>query len=313
MRSIDVAPFLLILASCVSAQPPRQQGTQGTQDLQTAYCPNTHQLEVAPAQKVFLEGRLGERQVRMYLDRGGSGVVGLFFDTAAWQITELGGTWNNGQIDASDEAEDHPATGHLNASLTGNHLVGNWTADTSRNVETVNLATIAEPTCDGKEPWNQFDDPGSPVSFSYPASWRLERDRDGIWLTCPDPSEIAYSQNVLIKMGSGNFQSPPELLQCSDQWIYGTAGSKCDCDHPEKQGCHVAKAARSGSATVFDVGDHEWRTYCYRGGYVGQGEGEDRIILLPNGWVEIMAEGKSSELINRLVDSVKEVPAGPSK
>jgi hypothetical protein len=313
MRSTALATSLLLLTTYASAQSPAPQSTKDPDNKQYFYCPNIHQLEAAPSQKFLLEGTIGDRHVRMYLDRGGAGVVGLFFDTANWQITQLGGTWNNGQIDASDEAEDHPATGHLNASLAANRLVGSWTAETSRNVETVNLATIAEPACDGKEAWKQFDDPESPVSFSYPASWRLERDRDGIWLTCPDPSEIAYSQNVLIKMGSGTFKTPPELLQCSDKWIYGTPGSKCDCDHADKPGCHVAKAVRDGSVTILDVGEHEWRTYCYGGGYVGQGDGEDRIILLPHRWVEIMASGNSVQLINRLVDAVEERPAKPSK
>jgi hypothetical protein len=314
MRPIDAAPVLLILASCVFAQSPRQQRTEeDKQNLQTAYCPNIHQLEVAPSQKFFLEGTIGSRHVRVYLDRGGSGVVGLFFDEANWQNTELGGTWMNGQIDASDEAEGHPATGHLKATLAANRLVGSWTRATDEVAEPVDLATIPEPTCDGKESWTRFDDPKSPASFSYPAAWHVEQNRDGIYLTCPDPSEIAYNSNVFVQMGSGKFKSPPELLQCGGKWVYGTDGSPCDCDHPDKLGCHIAKASSAGSATVLDVGEHEWRTYCRDGGYAGQGEGEDRIILLRHSWVEIMADGKSSGLINRLVDSVKERPTKVSK
>ena len=314
MRSTACAAFLLLFASCVAAaQSTKPQAAKDADNDQYFYCPKLHPLQIAPSQKFFLEGTIGSRHVRMYLDRGGSGIVGLFFDLANWQITELGGTWNNGQIDASDEAENHPATGHLNASPSGNRVIGSWTSEKNDVAAPVDLATIPEPSCDGKEPWKRFDDPQSAVSFAYPGSWHVDRDRDGIWLTCPDPSEIAYSQNVFIKTGSGAFQSPPELLQCKDTWVYGTAGSDCDCDHPDKLGCHTTKAIHSGSATVLDVGDHEWRTYCHDGGYVGQGEGEDRIILLPHSWIEIMAAGKSSQLINRLVDSVKESPASRFK
>lgn len=114
-------------------------------------------------------------------------------------------------------------------------------------------------------------------------------------------------------MGQGDFAGPPELLQCRDKWIYGTTGSDCDCDHPGKNGCHGIKATHSGSATALDVGDHEWRVYCHDSGYVGQGYGEDRLVLLPHGWVEITAEGKSSELIGRLVHSVSEHPASQTR
>lgn len=295
--------LLLILTLSAHAQSPPQI-PEASQDLQTAYCPQTHQLEVTPSQKFFLEGTIGKRNVRMYLDRGGSGVVGLFFDIDGnWQITQFGGTWNNRQIDASSDNEDHHATGHLKASLVDNHLNGKWTGPNGNDPEPVKLALIAEPPCDSKAPWKRFDEPNSPASFAYPALWHLEQDSDGIWLTCPDPSEIAYNLGVTIRMGLGAYKGAPELSQCRDKWLLG---SHCDCDHPEKFSCQFANATKHGPATVLDVGDHEWRVYCRDGGYVGQGFGEDRIILLGHSWVEIIAEGKSSELIDRLVDSIVE-------
>lgn len=303
--------LLLIPAIAVLAQNPNQRAASDSQNLQTAYCPQTHPLEVEPSQKFFFDGTIGKRHIRMYLDRGGSGVVGLFFDKATWQVTELGGTWNNGQINASDEAEEHPATERLSASLAGDRLIGSWSPVNSNDAEPVDLTIIPEPKCDGKESWTRFDDSRSSASLSYPASWHLNQGRNGVWITCPDPSEIAYSQDVYIQMGSGEFQGPPELLQCGDSWIYRTTGSKCDCDHPDDAGCHTTRAVRRGSAIVLDVGEHEWRNYCHGGGYMGQGSGEDRIVLLPHSWVEIMAQGKSSEAIDRFVDSVMEHSAQP--
>ena len=301
------ALLTLVLAAGACAQSPDSKITKQTDRTEDYwYCPRTHSLEDAPSQKFFLDGSIGKRAIRMYIDRGGSGVVGLFFDKETWQVTEFGGNWNNGQIDASDEAEGHPATGRLSASLSGSRLVGSWTSVNSNAAEAVDLSTIAEPTCDGKESWKRFDSAESPVSFSYPASWHFEQDREGVWLTCPDPAEIAYSQDVYIRMGSGHFQGPPQLLKCEGKWIYRTAGSECDCDHPDEPDCHAAKAVRRGSAVILDVGEHEWRNYCHSGGYVGQGYGEDRVILLPHSWIEIMAQGKSSGLIDRLVDSAKE-------
>lgn len=309
MNRRGLAIFGLTAAFCASAQSPNLQKAEALQELQTAYCPNIHQLEVAPAQKFFLEGTIGKRHVRMYLDRGGSGVVGLFFEIANWHITELGGTWTNGQIDASDEGENHPATGHLSASLVKNRLTGNWIGKDSSNAEIVDLATIPEPSCNGKEPWKPFDDPGSPVAFSYPLSWHVEQSGATITLTCPNPSEIAYDQHITIYAGTGEPDRPPdeptELLKCGDTWRYG-GEAFCDCHKPDSLSCGTAKVSRRNSATILDVSDREWRIYCHDGGYVGQGYGEDRIVLLPHSWVEIMAPGKSSELINRLIDSVKE-------
>lgn len=311
MPSRAFTTLFLTVAFFCCAQSPSPPKTESAQNFQTAYCPNTRQLEVSPSQKFFLQGTIGKRDIRMYLDRGGSGVVGLFFQIGGnWDTTLLGGTWKDGEIDASDEAENHPASGHLKASLADDRLTGTWTPANSGDAEPVNLATMVEPTCDSKAPWNRFEVPNSQVSFAYPASWRLDQDRDAIWLTCPDPSEIAYGQGVTIHTGPGAFAGPPELLQCGDKWIYG---SECDCNHADEIRCHIAKETHSGAATVLDVGGHEWRVYCHDGGYVGQGYGEDRIVLLPHSWLEIIADGKASELIDRLVATVKERPSNQSK
>jgi hypothetical protein len=48
--------------------------------------------------------------------------------------------------------------------------------------------------------------------------------------------------------------------------------------------------------------NHEWRTYCSDGGYVGQGGGEDRVILLGNYWVEF--NDPTQVAVDRLVKSV---------
>jgi hypothetical protein len=307
MRSKACAILLLSAGFCVLAQSPDSPGPDRTNDLQTAYCPNTHQLEVTPSQKLFLDGTIGRHHVRMYLDRGGTGVVGLFFDVGGnWEVTQLGGTWKSNRMDASNQTDDDPATGHLEASMSGNRLTGTWTAIKSNQHEPIDLVTIPEPKCDGRGDWKGFDDPAAPLTFSYPASWHLKQDNDGIWLTCPNPSDIAYSQDLGIMMGSGRFKGPTDLVQCGDQWIYN---ADCDCKHVDEASCRVAKASRKGPATILDVSDHEWRVYCHGGGYVGQGGGEDVIVLLPHSWVEIVANGDSSEIVDHLIQTVKEHPS----
>lgn len=299
MRSTACAILLLALASCAQAQTATPQRPGDTKNLQTGYCPQTRQLEAEPAQRFFLDGTIGKHHVRMYLDRGGSGVVGLFFDMGGnWDITLLGGAWNNGEIDASDATENHPVTGRLRASLFDNHMVGTWVAN-GNAPEPVELVVIPQPRCDGKEAWKLFDDPAWPASFSYPASWHLEESDDSITLTCPNPSEIAYDQHVTIDRGTGSPQRPTGLIQCGNSWIYGW---QCDCDQKDTHACPAAKVNRTKSATVLDVSEHEWRIYCKGGGYVAQGEGEDRLVLFQDQWLEITG---SPEIVDHLTGTVK--------
>jgi len=303
MRFIFGLGLLFVSAFSASTQSANSPRASVGQNLQTAYCPQTHPLEAEPSQKFFLEGAIGKRHVRMYLDRGGSGIVGLFFDIGGnWEATLLGGAWNNGAIDASDAAGDHRATAYLIASLANNHLTGTWTLSSSNQSESVELVTIPEPTCDAKDTWKVFKDPDWPVTFSYPSSWHLEQsDDDSITLTCPNPSEIAFDQHILIHHGTGTPDGPTHLLRCGRSWIYGDG---CDCGQPDSHACTAAKIRRVNSATVLDVSEHEHRIYCLEGGYVAAGEGEDRIILLGDQWLEINAPVNSSELIHRLVNSV---------
>lgn len=302
MRPTGCAIVLLTLAAWAQAQTENSQKPVDSQNLQTGYCPQTRQLEAEPSQRFFLDGSIGNRHVRMYLDRGGSSVVGLFFNMGGnWENTLLGGTWNHGEIDASDATEEHPATGHLKASLADQHLLGTWVAANSNQTEPVKLAVIPEPRCDGKETWKRFDDPAWSVSFSYPASWRLEESDNSITLTCPNPSEIAYDQHVTIYRGNGSPNGPTDLIQCGNSWIYG---SHCDCSQKDAHACPTAKVNRTKPAVVLDVSEQEWRIYCEGGGYVAQGEGENRVILFGEHWLEITAPGGTSETMDRLVDSV---------
>ena len=312
MRPTACAILLLTLASCAQAQTENPQKSVDSKNLQTGYCPQTRQLEAEPSQRFFLDGSIGKRHVRMYLDRGGSGVVGLFFDMDGnWENTLLGGTWNNGEIDASDASdatENHPSTGRLRASLFDNHMTGTWVAANGDQPEPVELVVIPEPRCDGKDAWKLFDDPAWPASFSYPASWHLEESDDSITLTCPNPSEIAYDQHVTIDRGTGTPQRPTGLILCGNSWTYGW---QCDCSQKDSHACPAAKVNRTKAATVLDVSEHEWRIYCKGGGYVAQGEGEDRVVLFRDQWLEITAPGNTSKIMDRLVNSVR--PKGQTK
>lgn len=291
------------LLAAHSSQSSPLTKPKAAQDLQTGYCPQTHELETEPSQKFFLEGTMGKRRVRMYLDRGGSGVVGLFFDIGAkWETTLLGGTWRDGHIDASDATESRGATGHLVASLEGDHLTGTWTNLKRDQTEPAEFETISEPRCDGREPWKQFQDPDWPVTFSYPSSWHLEESQDdSVVLSCPNPAAIAFDQHITIYHGTGAPKGPTDLVQCGQSWIYGY---QCHCSEEGAHSCPTARANRLKIGTMLDVSEREHRIYCLDGGYVAAGEGEDRILLLDDQWLEVNSPYETSGVMNRIIDSI---------
>ena len=132
----------------------------------------------------------------------------------------------------------------------------------------------------------------------------MEQGSDGIVLTCPDPSEIAYSNDLWIKAGSGPPKGQTDLQQCGDKWVYP---SEC-CNHlgDTNWNCHEPAPSRLGSASVLDVSAGEWRAYCHKGGYVGQTDGVAKVVLLTHSWLEITGTGRSSEIIDRLISTITE-------
>jgi hypothetical protein len=60
------------------------------QDTMASYCPQTARLSGRPADRWF-EGTIGPKHVRMYVERGGQEVVGLYYDVADWKPILLGG------------------------------------------------------------------------------------------------------------------------------------------------------------------------------------------------------------------------------
>ena len=175
------------------------------------------------------------------------------------------------------------------------------------NIEPAKLSTIPKPDCDGKGPWKRLDDPKWPISFSYPANWLLHVSSDGISLICPNPQEIAAESEVDIYQGEGSPDGPTHLFQCGAGWKYG---DNCGCEQEDSLSCHPAKISRQKDKTILDVSDREWRIYCRDGGKVAEGDGVDEIVLLHNSWLEAVSQIGTSDIIDRLIETVK--PRSPS-
>jgi hypothetical protein len=308
IRRMFCAVVSLVLLSVAWAQDPTQSPAADDDSGVTGYCPQTRALKGDPQQEFWFDGTIGDRPVRMYLYRVGSGVVGLFYYAERdWDPILLGGGWKDGAVNLSDETEDHPATGRLQGQVGKMSLGGTWTSQGER-AEPVQLAVVEEPKCDGDGPWKRFDDPKWPVSFSYPATWRVRESSDSVarslTLTCPDPEAMAYNNEVTIwesegKPGAGVEGAQSGVVMCADGWRYG-----CKCSD-DLEACHRAETSRQRDRTILNLDEHEWRVYCRGGGYVAQGDGEDRVVVLQDRWVEFAGAGGSSAIVDRLVNSAR--------
>lgn len=214
MRFTLAGLALLLLIPAISAQVSSQKQVSTSED-QTGFCPQTHALQAEPQAEYWFEGTIGERTARMYLDRGGRGVVAsLYFTAGDWTPVLLGGEWDNGAIELTDATEQHPLTLRLQGRLTNEGFAGTWASAANDAALPVRLAAVPQPKCDGRGAWKRFESPRWPASFSYPANWRLHESGDSITFTCPDPRAMAYESDVTVNAGDAKPSGQNGLAQC---------------------------------------------------------------------------------------------------
>jgi rhodanese-related sulfurtransferase len=310
---LNVLPLFLLVMTASAQTAPSYEPTE-TADEQSGLCPRTHNLELAPSAQYWLEGVIGSKTVKMFLERGGSGVVGLFYaPDGDWTPVLLGGMWKPSGIDLSagaDTAAFDPETpapiGRLQGQLTDSVFLGQWTPKGGQQSEPVRMSVVPKTECDGKGSWKRFDSPKWPFSFSYPASWHLVEEHDGpgdyIRLICPDPGAMAYATDVTVSEGLGEPPAETGLVRCGKSWRFY---AECGEDIKDSVYSHIpAQSVRHGMR-ILDISDHEWRVYCRSGGYVGQTDGADRVVLLQTGWTAITMVGNDFDIVERIVDTVR--------
>jgi hypothetical protein len=300
MRSLRYLAISLLLAT---SGVPAQDGI----------CPTTPQLGDNPSQKFWLHGALDHKPVRMYIERGGDVVVAAFYYTHSdWTPVLMAGKWQNQTILMSVQPEDPFATrtasnsnaaGRFQAKLSKAGFTGFWTPANARASVPTHLAVEPAPRCDGTGPLKRFDDPGWPITFTYPASWHLDDagvdDHLSFRLICPNPAPMFYDGTVVIEQGSLTDQGSLEHLESlgyhrSDgKWTHNfLAGDEVD-----------AKGEQQYGMTIVNGDGDEWRTYCRGGGYVGEGDGHRRLLIVGNQWVEISGELEYADAVLRIVAS----------
>lgn len=259
--------------------------TSSDDEYQGYFCPQTHAMKVYPDERYWLEGTIGGEKARMYLNRGGDGVVGVFYFLRDWKPIFLGGEWrSNSEITVNEYTDGLPnldATGaRLQGRFSGEQLVGAWTSREGAT-QPVQLTVGLPPTCDLKEPWQRFDDRRWPITFKYPACLHLEVTDKEITVTHPDPIGMIYAgQETWISKSKRR----ERLQKCGDTWRYGPG---CTCTD-DTFSCPEASVRRVHGFTVADLHHLEWRIYCRVGGYQGQGEGTDQRIFVDDTEITII-------------------------
>jgi hypothetical protein len=287
---------VLALLAVVSTEIAAQE------DYNVGMCPTTPKLRDNPSKTYWLDGSIGERPVRMYLEQGGDVVVGAFYYTESdWTPTILGGHLTvNGALDASDKGETKVETGRLTGRLTADNFVGEWIAPDQSKPLPAFLKTGAQPRCDGTGAWKRFDDNRWPVTFSYPGSWRLETSNDGVKVTCPNPSFMVYdSYEIEFRQGKKSELADLGFHLIGTKWIYGQG-----CDETPSH-CSLVPVRRREGMTILGADEQEWRVYCRGSGYVAEGEGHELVLLIGDRWMDLRGQGPPSELIGRIVATAR--------
>jgi hypothetical protein len=258
----------------------------------------------SPAGEYRLQGSIGSKAVRMYLNLGGPVPRGLFYvPEGDWTPVFLFGVLKSDALDFVGRSENDKLVGRLRGRFAGNIFVGQWTPTGSDQAQPIRASVVPVISCNGDDKWMRFDSPTWTLSFSYPASWKLVEETSGdsryIRLICPDPGKMIYESDVFINEGPGQ---PKELIRCGKQWRYNAG---CDEDITDSAYDRTPTESMHHGMKILDVsGGHEWRAYCRNQGYVGQTEGTDIFLLSPKHWIEISRANANSDIVERIGNTV---------
>jgi len=274
-------------------------------------CPLEPSLEDEPSSEHWLEGTVGGGRVRMYLERGGGAVTGAYYYTKHWEPLLLAGTWlGQGELRLSEKTEKGAETGTFQGILGAAGLTGQWTSADGQRRAPVRLRVVRAPRCDATGPWQTFDDPSWPVTFSYPASWHVRRAGDSISVACPDPAQLIYADSdiqLVTGQGLARFdRGEGSFYRCRGRWIHNSISlmAGCECSDPRHVDCTPRVATTRDGVTVMG-GSAEVRVYCRGGGYFGAGEREERLILIGDRWVELDGEVKDEQVVARMAATIR--------
>jgi hypothetical protein len=174
--------------------------------------------------------------------------------------------------------------------------------------EPVMLSIVPETRCDAVIEWRTFRSRRWPITFEYPADWRLNEDADDITIECPSIADLANRSSSLIfergrfrpaSFGRGSadhnsFADPYWFFRLEgNDWRIGPVGCATDAAHG--QGCPPARRSDHNGLTVLQGAAGEHRLYRPGVGYLGQGGGITRFLFIAGDeWVSLDAAAQTS-------------------
>jgi hypothetical protein len=183
--------------------------------------------------------------------------------------------------------------------------------------------TAARPVdCTGRASWREFRSPEWPVTFEYPADWRLVEHEGALVLQCPDPSlilvggrQISLEQGVepnavwttsdgrtVEGFGAGFLRFP------GGDWWYGDFRFE-SCEKPPGIFCseRPSRSTRRGMTVLVGGPEGEHRLY-WTGGYLGQGPGLiEHLFWIREKWVALQTDAgyQTRRVMDRVIRSIK--------
>lgn len=252
-------------------------------------------------------GHLQDAAIRAYLDwgypaAGDDGISGVFFYPDRWtpvsdRETVLG---LDGTMTAACElylTDSDEGVWELRL-VADTRLEGVREFPPGTSVPVV-LDVVPRLDCSGEGRWQRFRSPSWPISFEYPASWRLGQTDEYMMIGCPDAELIAWGGGTIsFKKGQGveetvgsDGRRATRMGQFSTfdnrEWFVGL----CDEVPSYTLFCNPARQSRQRGMTVLQGAFGEHRRYRPAAGYVGQGPGIAwYLFVVGDKWIEIQSE-----------------------
>lgn len=280
-----------------------------------------------------LAGVVGGRQSQAYFDmwptpgngdhQRVSGIV-VFPDpqrreVLADAVTGLKGAKDDVDCDVQLEGDDDPdgSTWQVRIEQDRAHITGTRRLADGRT-EPLAFNVVPETQCDWKGDWRTFSAPDWPITFEYPASWKLTADQDDINIECPSVSHLAVGGSFLTfergRFPPSNTKPGAEVGEEFNEpyWFFRRPGDvwrvkdgRCDpqaprgsrsglgprgsgLEEPDVDDCAPARRSERNGMTVLQGAAGEHRLYRPGVGYLGQGGGIARYLwILGDRWISL--------------------------
>jgi hypothetical protein len=264
-----------------------------------------------------LEGVVGGRESQAYFDmwaapgngdeKLASGIV-VFPDAQRREVLAdavigLKGRESDNDCDVQFEGDEDAKGGVWQVRIESIVHVTGTRRLTDGRTEPFAFNVVPETPCDGAGEWRTFSDPAWPITFDYPASWKLTADHDDVNIECPSVTRLAVG-GAYLTFERGQFQPPNGtaatendssftepywfVKRAGDEWRVKGPGCDLKAGPRPQDDCYPARRSERNGMTVLQAATGEHRLYRSSVGYLGQGGGIVRYLwVLGDRWISL--------------------------